>query len=138
MGEIEQEGLIGKARPAVEPDPGQAVIDDQPHDHDRPFDVAELAPHKLRVNRLARLMEAALPLRTHGPRINPGCARHRFFPVSCLKDSISFITRSKAKALVEKAVRISRLCRPQVTSEHPAATIGSSDLFSGFGMGDRP
>ena len=57
VGEIEQEGLIGQAGPAVQSDPRQAVIDAQRHDHDRPFDIAELAPDKLREDGLALLIQ---------------------------------------------------------------------------------
>ena len=56
VGEIEQEGLIGQAGAAVQSDPRQAVIDAQRHDHDRPFDIAELAPDKLREDGLALLI----------------------------------------------------------------------------------
>ena len=79
MSEIEQERLIRQAGSAVQPDPRQGVIDAERHDHDRPFDVAELAVNELRVNGLAPLIHGIGVLGVHGSRVGLGSARHGFF-----------------------------------------------------------
>ena len=79
MGEIEQEGLIGQAGAAVQPDPRQAERDGQRHDHDRPFDVAELPPDKLRVDGLARPVKRVAIFKFRGSRVELGRARRGFF-----------------------------------------------------------
>ena len=50
---VDQHGLIGECGPAIPPDPGGDVVDPQGHDHNDPFEIAELTGDPFRKNRFA-------------------------------------------------------------------------------------
>ncbi len=55
--EVDEHRLIGRVRTTIPADPRRSIIDRQGHRHDRPFEAAEGAVHRFRVNTLPRYIK---------------------------------------------------------------------------------